>query len=163
LRQVPQGATPLGDGLAPEGDDRRGTHEVGRRRAEATRDRRVRRLRARAEDRRLRDQPHLRARPLRVRCHARRRHPGPGRDAQPDSHWETLQWLRARGFRTNPYAERLVSVADIAAACREWELRRTELDYEIDGIVIKVDSFDQQRRLGALHERPRWARAFKWA
>ena len=38
-----------------------------------------------------------------------------------------------------------------------------ELDYEIDGIVIKVDSFDQQRRLGALHERPRWARAFKWA
>ena len=38
-----------------------------------------------------------------------------------------------------------------------------ELDYEIDGIVIKVDSYDQQRRLGALHERPRWARAFKWA
>ena len=42
-------------------------------------------------------------------------------------------------------------------------MRRAELDYEIDGIVIKVDSFDQQRRLGALHERPRWARAFKWA
>jgi DNA ligase (NAD+) len=38
-----------------------------------------------------------------------------------------------------------------------------ELDYEIDGIVIKVDAIDQQRRLGALHERPRWARAFKWA
>jgi DNA ligase (NAD+) len=82
---------------------------------------------------------------------------------QLDSHWETLQWLRARGFRTNPYAERLVSIEDVAAACREWELRRTELDYEIDGIVVKVDSFDQQRRLGALHERPRWARAFKWA
>ena len=48
-------------------------------------------------------------------------------------------------------------------ACREWELRRAELDYEIDGIVIKVDSLDQQARLGALHERPRWARAFKWA
>ena len=46
---------------------------------------------------------------------------------------------------------------------REWELRRTELDYEIDGIVIKVDAYDQQERLGALHERPRWARAFKWA
>ena len=44
-----------------------------------------------------------------------------------------------------------------------WELRRTELDYEIDGIVIKVDAYDQQARLGALHERPRWARAFKWA
>ena len=49
------------------------------------------------------------------------------------------------------------------SACREWETRRIELDYEIDGIVIKVDSLDQQRRLGALHSRPRWARAFKWA
>src|SRR5256885_16168625 len=48
-------------------------------------------------------------------------------------------------------------------ACAEWERRRTELDYEIDGVVIKVDSLDQQARLGALHERPRWARAFKWA
>jgi DNA ligase (NAD+) len=48
-------------------------------------------------------------------------------------------------------------------ACREWEQRRAELDYEIDGIVIKVDSLEQQGRLGALHERPRWARAFKWA
>ena len=82
---------------------------------------------------------------------------------QLETHWETLQWLRAHGFRTNPYAERLESIADVAAACREWELRRTELDYEIDGVVVKVDSYDQQRRLGALHQRPRWARAFKWA
>ena len=76
---------------------------------------------------------------------------------------EMLQWLRERGFRTNPYAERLESIEEVAAACREWERRRIELDYEIDGIVIKVDSLDQQRRLGALHSRPRWARAFKWA
>ena len=74
-----------------------------------------------------------------------------------------LGWLRERGFRTNPYAERLESIEDVAAACVEWEKRRIELDYEIDGIVIKVDSLDQQRRLGALHSRPRWARAFKWA
>ena len=47
--------------------------------------------------------------------------------------------------------------------CAEWEKRRIELDYEIDGIVIKVDSLEQQRRLGALHGRPRWSRAFKWA
>jgi DNA ligase (NAD+) len=79
------------------------------------------------------------------------------------THWETLQWLRARGFPTNPYAQRVESVDEVADACRAWELRRAELDYEIDGIVIKVDSFDQQARLGALHERPRWARAFKWA
>jgi DNA ligase (NAD+) len=79
------------------------------------------------------------------------------------SHWETLQWLRDHGFRTNPFAERLESLESVAKACSEWETRRVELDYEIDGIVIKVDSLDQQRRLGALHSRPRWARAFKWA
>jgi DNA ligase (NAD+) len=80
-----------------------------------------------------------------------------------NGHWESLEWLRAHGFRTNPYAERHETVESVAAACRAWERRRIELDYEIDGIVIKVDSFDQQRRLGALHDRPRWARAFKWA
>ena len=81
----------------------------------------------------------------------------------PQSQWEMLQWMREHGFRTNPHAERLESIAEVAAACREWETRRSELDYEIDGIVIKVDDLDQQRRLGALHGRPRWARAFKWA
>ncbi|MDQ4029521.1 MAG: NAD-dependent DNA ligase LigA, partial [Actinomycetota bacterium] len=79
------------------------------------------------------------------------------------SQWESLEWLRARGFRTNPFAERHDSIEEVARVCAEWERRRTELDYEIDGIVIKVDSIDQQRRLGALHQRPRWARAFKWA
>src|SRR5437870_182576 len=79
------------------------------------------------------------------------------------THSQTLEWLREHGFRTNPYAERLESIEEVMKACREWELRRAELDYEIDGIVIKVDSLDQQARLGALHERPRWARAFKWA
>jgi DNA ligase (NAD+) len=79
------------------------------------------------------------------------------------THWETLQWLRERGFPTNPFAQRLESIAEVGDLVREWELRRTELDYEIDGIVIKVDAYDQQERLGALHERPRWARAFKWA
>jgi DNA ligase (NAD+) len=86
------------------------------------------------------------------------------RDGLPaETHWEALQWLREHGFRTNPYAERHETVESVAKACREWEKRRIELDYEIDGIVIKVDSLDQQRRLGALHERPRWARAYKWA
>src|SRR5712692_9111031 len=79
------------------------------------------------------------------------------------SHWEGLQWLRERGFRTNPFAERLESIEEVAKRCAEWERKRAELDYEIDGIVIKVDALAQQRELGALHERPRWARAFKWA
>jgi DNA ligase (NAD+) len=79
------------------------------------------------------------------------------------SHSETLAWLRAHGFRTNPFAQRVETVEEIVAACHAWEKRRVELDYEIDGLVIKVDSLVQQAALGALHGRPRWARAFKWA
>jgi DNA ligase (NAD+) len=79
------------------------------------------------------------------------------------SHSEELEWLREHGFRTNPFAERLESIEDVAKRCAEWERKRTDLDYEIDGIVIKVDSLEQQSVLGALHSRPRWARAFKWA
>jgi len=76
---------------------------------------------------------------------------------------EMLEWLREHGLRTNPYAERFETIDEVAAACVEWEKRRLELDYEIDGVVIKVDSLEQQRRLGVLHSRPRWARAYKWA
>jgi len=79
------------------------------------------------------------------------------------SHWEELEWLKEHGFRTNPFAERLDSIEEVAKRCVEWERRRAELDYEIDGIVIKADSIEQQGILGALHSRPRWARAFKWA
>ena len=87
-------------------------------------------------------------------------------DAEPlgiDTHWEALEWLREHGFRTNPFAERHDSIESVAEVCRVWETKRIELDYEIDGIVIKVDSYDQQRRLADLHGRPRWARAYKWA
>jgi DNA ligase (NAD+) len=79
------------------------------------------------------------------------------------SHSETLAWLREHGFRTNPFAERVETVEEVVRACEAWERRRVELDYEIDGLVIKVDSLAQQAALGALHGRPRWARAFKWA
>ncbi|MGH3066894.1 MAG: NAD-dependent DNA ligase LigA [Gaiellaceae bacterium] len=85
------------------------------------------------------------------------------RGERPATQWEALAWLRERGFRTNPQAQRLESIEEVAEACAAWEARRAELGYEIDGIVIKVDSFDQQERLGSLHERPRFARAYKWA
>ena len=86
------------------------------------------------------------------------------RDGLPaEGHWDSLLWLREHGFRTNPYAELHDSIESVANACRDWEKRRIELDYEIDGLVVKVDSFAQQERLGALHQRPRWARAYKWA
>jgi DNA ligase (NAD+) len=84
-------------------------------------------------------------------------------DGLPQTQWETLGWLRERGFRTNPDAQRLESIEEVAEVCAAWEARRGELGYEIDGIVVKVDSFEQQDVLGALHERPRFARAYKWA
>jgi DNA ligase (NAD+) len=99
------------------------------------------------------------ARPLSIWIHGMGHHEG----LPADGHWAALQWLRERGFRTNPLAQRHESIESVAEVCRDWERRRAELDYEIDGIVVKVDSFDQQRRLGALHDRPRWARAYKWA
>ena len=83
--------------------------------------------------------------------------------ALPQTQWQTLQWLRERGFRTNPDAQRVESIEEAAGACVAWEGRRAGLGYEIDGIVIKVDSFAQQEVLGSLHGRPRYARAFKWA
>jgi DNA ligase (NAD+) len=108
---------------------------------------------------RLKDSSITAARPLSIWIHGL----GVRDGLQVEGHWDALQWLRDHGFRTNPFAERHESVASVAEACRRWEKQRIELDYEIDGIVIKVDSFEQQRRLGALHERPRWARAYKWA
>jgi DNA ligase (NAD+) len=80
-----------------------------------------------------------------------------------ETHWQALAWLREHGFRTNPGAERHESIESVIRACQEWERRRAELGYEIDGLVAKVDSYAQQAILGALHQRPRWARAFKWA
>ena len=80
-----------------------------------------------------------------------------------ETHWQALAWLRERGFRANPGAERHESIESVLAACEDWERRRAELDYEIDGLVIKLDSFSQQAILGSLQQRPRWARAFKWA
>ncbi len=84
-------------------------------------------------------------------------------DSGPKTQWETLAWLRELGFRTNPDAERMDSIEEVAEACAAWEARRGSLGYEIDGIVIKVDSFAQQEALGSLHGRPRFARAYKWA
>ena len=99
------------------------------------------------------------ARPLSIWIHGLGRREG----LPAEGHWDSLQWLRGHGFRTNPYAELHDSIESVAKACRDWEKRRIELDYEIDGLVIKVDAFAQQQRLGALHQRPRWARAYKWA
>lgn len=80
-----------------------------------------------------------------------------------DSQSSALEWLRQRGFRTNPQITQHRTVASMAAAIDRLERQRDSLGYEIDGVVLKVDLFEEQDRLGSLHGRPRWARGYKWA
>ena len=78
-------------------------------------------------------------------------------------HHGALEWLRDQGFRVNPAIETVEGIDAAAAACRRWEERRAELDYDIDGAVVKVDSIALQAALGAVAHDPRWAIAFKFA
>ena len=81
---------------------------------------------------------------------------------RPPTHWDALAWLHAVGFPTNPYARRCGSIEEVAAFCAEWARRRDELDYAIDGVVVKVDEYALQRRLGTVGREPRWATAYKF-
>jgi len=76
---------------------------------------------------------------------------------------ETLDALREAGFRTNPRAERCASMDDVIAYCARLEAERDRLGYDADGAVVKVDTLEQQRRLGSTTHHPRWALAFKFA
>ncbi len=78
------------------------------------------------------------------------------------SHWEKLALLRELGLRTNPENELAESLAAVQDKYRRLLAKRHELPYEIDGSVIKVDSEDQRRRLGAVSRTPRWAIAWKF-
>src|SRR5262249_34203547 len=64
------------------------------------------------------------------------------------SHWESLEWLRAHGFRVNGDIKRFSDEDEVVAQCLHWQERRGALDFEIDGVVVKVDDFELQRRLG---------------
>jgi DNA ligase (NAD+) len=79
-----------------------------------------------------------------------------------DSHWEALEWLRARRFPVHPDIARLTDEAKVVARCQEWERRRGSLDFEIDGVVVKVSQYALQRRLGVVGRDPRWAVAWKF-
>jgi DNA ligase (NAD+) len=76
--------------------------------------------------------------------------------------WEALQYLKSLGFAVNPYIARFERIDDVIAYCDEWERRRDELDYEIDGVVLKVDDLAEQERLGVAGRDPRWAIAYKF-
>jgi DNA ligase (NAD+) len=79
-----------------------------------------------------------------------------------DTHWEQLEWLREHGFRVNRDVEIHDTVDEVVAACRAWEERRDRLDFEIDGVVVKVDDLDLQRQLGVVGREPRGAIAWKF-
>ena len=79
------------------------------------------------------------------------------------SHWESLDALVRMGFKVNSHRKLCKSFEDLLAFCREWESKRDDLPYEIDGVVAKVDSIDQQNRLGYTAKAPRWAIAYKYA
>jgi DNA ligase (NAD+) len=80
----------------------------------------------------------------------------------PRNQWELLSYLQELGFRLGEHSKRVGSIDEAAEFCRDWQEKRKDLDYEIDGVVIKVNSFDQQRALGATSKSPRWAIAFKF-
>lgn len=78
------------------------------------------------------------------------------------SHWDSLQWLKEHGFRVNDDVARLTTEEELVAQCKAWEDRRGELEFEIDGVVVKVDDVELQRRLGVVGRDPRWAIAWKF-
>jgi DNA ligase (NAD+) len=78
-------------------------------------------------------------------------------------HSQALDWLRQHGFRVNSGIKVLGDEDEVVAQCLEWERRRGELDFEIDGVVVKVDDLELQRRLGSVGRDPRWAVAWKFA
>jgi DNA ligase (NAD+) len=73
-----------------------------------------------------------------------------------------LRWLSELGFKVNPDRRDCASLDDVIEFCEQWELERDTLDYEIDGVVVKVDSLRLQTRLGSTSKAPRWAIAFKF-
>jgi DNA ligase (NAD+) len=79
-----------------------------------------------------------------------------------ETHWDALRWLREHGFRVNLDVKLLREVDEVIAQCRLWQERRDALDYEIDGVVVKVNDYELQRRLGVVGREPRGAVAWKF-
>ncbi len=85
------------------------------------------------------------------------------RDAQLTTHLRNLELLSSLGFPVNPHYRRCGTIDEVIGYWRHWEAHRDELAYDIDGIVVKVDSLAQQAELGTIAKSPRWAMAFKFA
>ncbi len=82
--------------------------------------------------------------------------------AAPATQWEELALLKDLHFKTNPHHRRCATIADVEAFYQSWIARRTQEDYEIDGVVVKVDSIALQQQLGYTAKSPRWGVAYKF-
>ncbi len=82
--------------------------------------------------------------------------------AEKASQWGALQRLKALGFKTNPHSRFCRTLEDVLAYYEEWAAKRDDLDYDADGIVVKVDSAAQRRALGTTAKSPRWAVSYKF-
>jgi DNA ligase (NAD+) len=98
------------------------------------------------------------ARPLQIWCYS----VGALEGMSFERHYDSLQWLREHGFRVNPDIEVHSGTEDVIAACVAWEERRERLDYDIDGVVVKVNDLPLQRALGVVGREPRGAIAWKF-
>ena len=78
------------------------------------------------------------------------------------SHWDAMNWMQEVGFRVNPNRRLCSSIEDVIEFCNEMEAKRDELSYEIDGVVVKVNSTSLQDEFGATQKAPRWAVAYKF-
>ena len=83
-------------------------------------------------------------------------------NARIETQWESLELIKRLGFPVNPNVRRAGTIDDVVDYCRQWEAARDELDYEIDGVVVKVNDLALQERLGVVARDPRWAIAFKF-
>jgi DNA ligase (NAD+) len=79
-----------------------------------------------------------------------------------ESHWHSLETLVQAGFKVNPHRKKCKDLEELLEFIREWETKRDSLPYEIDGVVAKIDSVEQQQKLGWTSKSPRWAIAFKY-
>lgn len=88
--------------------------------------------------------------------------PVDGGDELPAGQYEAIQWMAARGVAVNLHATFCATLEEALAVCERWTEQRDTLDYEIDGVVLKVDAFSDQQALGFVSNAPRWATAFKF-
>ncbi len=79
-----------------------------------------------------------------------------------DNQWDALAAIREWGFPVNPNVHLAHSLDEVVEFCKQWEQKRFDLPYEIDGVVIKINDFSQQQELGTVARDPRWAIAFKY-